>query len=51
MRQTVEKIVSKLRGRDFHIDSKISTSQLLSEIFNRFFMLIRGEFIKIKLKK
>ena len=51
MRKVVEKIVSKLSGRDFHIDPHISTSQLLGEVLNRAIMLFRGQILKIKLKR
>ena len=51
MVKLVSKIISKIKHREYIIDENITDNDLLSIVFTRFFMLIRGFFATIGFKK
>lgn len=44
MRKIVECLISKIKGSDYHIDSGITTAQLISVLLERALMRVRGLF-------
>ena len=50
MVKLVSKIISKIKHREYIIDENITDNDLLSIVFTRFFMLIRGFFATIGCK-
>ena len=51
MRKLLEKAAGKIKGRDYHIDEKLTTGDLLGVFFERGGMLIRGAFRGLRMKK
>ena len=51
MRKLLEKIASKIKGRDYHIDESITSEDLIEVICERSWMCIRGFFRGIRMKR
>lgn len=51
MRKLLEKVGSKIKGREYHIDENLTTGDLLGVFFERGSMLIRGTFRGLRMKK
>lgn len=51
MVKLVSFLISKIKHRDYRVDENITSKDLLSILFGRLFMLIRGMFCKIGFKK
>lgn len=51
MTKLISKIISKIKHREYVIDESISTGDLLGIIITRAAMLLRGFFVKLRLKK
>lgn len=50
MKTMVEKIISGIRHTEYHVDSNISSGELIGVLWDRFFMAFRGTFRKIGMK-
>ena len=51
MKKMVEIVISKIRKTDYHVDDNISVWELLSVLWDRFYMALRGVFRKIGMKR
>ena len=51
MRKLLEKVGSKIKGREYHIDDHLTTIDLLCFFAERMMMLLRGFFCGLRLKK
>lgn len=51
MRSLIEGVISKLKGAEYTIDDSISSSQLISILFERALMVFRGILFPVKKKK
>lgn len=51
MKKFVSKLISKIKGREYVIDDAISDGDLISILFTRFFMVVRGFFKTLFFKK
>ncbi len=51
MTRFFSKIISKIKGREYQIDEGINSADMLSIVFTRFFMLLRGFFKTLGFKK
>lgn len=51
MRDLIEKLISRLRGCEYHIDNNLPTTQLIGNVITRAIMAFRGLLIKPFLKE